>query len=550
MMERIHALTLTDHVTSIVVGSVAATVCMSLILIQMDAVSRRVFSAERLCTKRQKDNRFRIGRAIASHICTVYKYIDNEYGSHDALAKCKHPVLVQNEDDMDGLVTEIMAGRNPTPLIVGITVDLIPEDRDSTEWLLHLAFPQECPDGNIQGYERIVKTPLVKFTIKLAHKFEEKLNSNTLCFVADASSGFGTHVLGKIVEHCQAGLVLVKEPAWMTTLAYLAEQNLIAEAKMELVIFGLCRLNAWAERKILGDSRTVVFTLPGQSCTAALLPFLQRVFPCERHVFTYDSCTDSVARGLFLRRHNHIPLDNLNEGHFLPIAMPRAITATTPISSLHNLKDYRKSLAKLPYNQADTIEAWMSSVDTFLTIKSEESTNGYYPFVCRMGFLTSQIGLLGNVETDLSDLALINVLQYITGSRSRVMRKEVVDAAKSALLDARNCLPGDTLRKDDRLAIEACVFVNKGIIIGDKMLLDTVHPKIEWSLKAARKVTSCVCCMMGESEIEEDEGGSYSGSNNRKHVSVDNGVVLTQTKYVDGKATLAFDPSQFTGIKL
>ena len=55
-----------------------------------------------------------------------------------------------------------------------------------------------------------------------------------------------------------------------------------------------------------------------------------------------------------------------------------------------------------------------------------------------------------------------------------------------------------------RATIEDCTFAHKMILIGDKTLPDTVIPKKEWSLKAAKKMTSCACCFPGE----EDEEGS------------------------------------------
>lgn len=31
--------------------------------------------------------------------------------------------------------------------------------------------------------------------------------------------------------------------------------------------------------------------------------------------------------------------------------------------------------------------------------------------------------------------------------------------------------------------------------------MDTVQLKVEWSLKAAKKLTSCACCMSGQGDI-------------------------------------------------
>ena len=363
---------------------------------------------------------------------------------------------------------------------------------------------------------------------------------------------------------------LIKEPAWMTTLAYLIELKIIPTTKMERILLGLCRMSAWAERETIGNNRTVVFTLPGQSCTANLLPLLQNAFPSERHVFAYDGCVNSVYRGVMMRK------------NFEPSAttsMPGDITATTPISRLNNIRNYASVLAALPANHADTVETWMSSVDTFLRLKENEAKNGYLPFVCRMGFLMGQTGKLGNGDVDQTELALKNVLQYITGSKSRTLKDEMMDAAKSALLDARDCDPvllddkaGKRFTEQQKVLIEACVFAHKGILIGDKTLLDTVQPKTHWSLKAAKKLTSCACCFPGQGEDEnedgdEDEDENIDSSDNAISMSIPGAFTNNESQrsgtrlrsssgfgrkketYVDGKTSFAFDPSKFTGLK-
>lgn len=202
----------------------------------------------------------------------------------------------------------------------------------------------------------------------------------------------------------------------------------------------------------------------------------------------------------------------------------------------------------------------MSSVDAFLTLKENERESGYLPFVCRLGYLFADTGRLGNGAVDQSELALANVLQYITGSRSRPLAEGVLDAAKITLGKCRDAETKDTqtygqiMTEEERVAIEACVFAHKGILIGDKTLLDTVQPKKEWSLKAAKKMTSCSCCAP-EDESDEDEEGSNGGgggaSNDGERGSRGgDGVIpnMVKSPYVDGKNAFAFDPSKFTGM--
>ena len=97
------------------------------------------------------------------------------------------------------------------------------------------------------------------------------------------------------------------------------------------------------------------------------------------------------------------------------------------------------------------------------------------------------------------------------------------------------------LSEGDRAVIEECAFAHKGILIENKTLMDTVQPSEDWSLKAAKKLTSCACCMPGEGDEEEelkDEGAP-------KQLRT---IFTASSTYVDGKVAFAFDPSKFTGI--
>ena len=95
------------------------------------------------------------------------------------------------------------------------------------------------------------------------------------------------------------------------------------------------------------------------------------------------------------------------------------------------------------------------------------------------------------------------------------------------------CIKSNTyLTKNQKEVIESCVFSHKSILIGDKTLLDTVQPRKEWSLKAAKKLQSCACCAV----TDDDDN---PGPDEEKIVSK---VTLG---YVDGKTTFAFDPTKF-----
>ena len=215
-------------------------------------------------------------------------------------------------------------------------------------------------------------------------------------------------------------------------------------------------------------------------------------------------------------------------------------------------------LSKLSFDKASIVESWISSVDMFLKLKHAEKKSGYIPFVCRLGFLLSQVGKLGNGSIEQSDLALTNLLQYMTGSRSRALKKEFLETAQSELknirgLELSSMAKSKQLRQEDIETIEACAFAHKGILIENKTLMDTVQPKVEWFLKAAKKLTSCACCMPGEDddeekEVEEENEARSDDMNGKAAMTNNTSIQKPKSGYVDGKTMFAFDPSKFTGI--
>lgn len=165
---------------------------------------------------------------------------------------------------------------------------------------------------------------------------------------------------------------------------------------------------------------------------------------------------------------------------------PKVISATFPMAPMRPNRELYESLSKINGVQASIVEAWMASVDTFLDMKSKEKKNYYTPFVCRMGFLMKRSGIgNGDGTSDLSEMALKNVLEYITGSKSRSLPSEVMNNAISCLEEMRtqyeDAVKGSELSSNDKILIEKCVFAHKSILIGEKTLLDTVQPKNDWS---------------------------------------------------------------------
>lgn len=471
----------------------------------IDFIYRYFLSPQALREKRRLDQEYQIASAVKSSL---------------NVNTCSEV----DQNGMQSLIDNIMKDDFKTPSIIGIECVKEGEGEGDCNLLLDV-------DGTVTS------VPLEQFGIQLAEAFEQKLTSHAMCFVADASSGLGTKIIGNIAASCGAGMALIQEPVWMLALAYAIEQKKMKPSQTSKIVFALARLDAWRVRKDVGESRTVVFTLPGQACTANLLPSLQEVFPCERHIFIYDGCIDSVSRGLGLGSGMGLGWNSKNKADCIPIAQ------------VMDLKGYDSLLKKLAWNRAYLVEAWMSSVSAFLKLKHTEKKSGYIPFVCRLGFLMKQVGKLGNGTEDQSHLALSNLLQYMTGSKSRKIKDEVYDAANKILEMDREVeiekMKSDLLTDFEKEVIEECAFAHKGILIENKTLMDTVQPRVEWSLKAARKLTSCACCMPGEGDEDSDEDEDGERETGTKLVAKATFTSAPNSAYVDGKSMFAFDPTKF-----
>lgn len=483
-----------DLDSAIFISQVSAVIAaVSLVACQTDTVSRKILSPLRLYAKRRKEQFHKLDNAIADSVLSIRTHV-NEGNNFEASAEKSVTELILNDSSIQRIVDEIVHEqkdtKNVAPLIVAIAKDLtIPKN----QLYAYLAYPETGSyqaDGISPRYNRRVQVPLVAFCTKLASAFEKKLTSNTLCFIADASSSLSSEFLSKLFTNCQRqlGIPLVQEPAWMTTTALLTRQKVLSEDETERILFAFCRLEAYKlelENKVGKQHKTVVFILPGQSSTKAMLPILQNKFPCERHVFAYDGCVSSVQRAMMLLKQRK--QETLYNATFPISTMSRSISSTIPIILMQNILEKLPSLlTSLSNDMAGAVEAWISSVDTLIQLKDNERSNGYTPFVCRMDFMFNTL----NENDEKRSLALTNILQYITGSRA--LNEGVVDAAQSVMMDVieesqNNLNIYPNVSHEDRIAIESCVFAHKMILIGDKSLPDTVIPKKEWSLKSAKK---------------------------------------------------------------
>mmetsp|Transcript_15893 Transcript_15893/g.23898 ORF Transcript_15893/g.23898 Transcript_15893/m.23898 type:complete len:526 (-) Transcript_15893:194-1771(-) len=513
-------------------GILATALTVALILCQTDRVSSYILSPGRLRAKRRQEQLYIVENAIATAVLFIRKYI-NDGSFYDWQEERKITDLILADEQIKNLVDDIVISKTnnlssssviegkqdgatssyiddggedldkddrapeETPFIIGIAKDLKLPKAD--EWYIHLAFPFQVENGSTNGekkvyYGRRVQVPLGKFGRYLAATFEkEGPKGNNFCFVADASSSLGSNIIGHVVQHSQCQIPVIHEPAWMYMLAFLIQRKVLSQDEMEKVVYGLCRLSAQAvEHKVGERYKTIVFTLPGQGCTAALLPYLQRVFPCDRHVFAYDGCVSSVKRALRLieQSGNNYQDKGKRKGMIIPTiystdasSMPRSNSSSIPIKPLSS-KELTHHLASLSFNEASIVESWMSSVSTFLSLKKEEQNTGYVPFVCRTEFLSNYDK---KQPSATSSIALKHLLEYVSGSASQMLQRNEIDAAESILLDlvVQNADEDPTTGRDlvtdlkRDTTIENCISVYKGVFDGDSnMLSDTVQPSV------------------------------------------------------------------------
>ena len=520
-------------------------------LLQTDLVSRLMLNPTGLQIKRKQEYAYRWQTALEkAHLQQSYYLaggVSQVHEDEDYLAK--QTDYLSQPEELETLMVNILNSKETRVQILKIDTD--PHDTTG-EYYLHLL--ERAVDQ--KSKPRIIQVPLATFGLVLHKAFDEQLTATTLCFVADASSGKATNLLEQLVQESKTGVAVISEPLWMATLAKLVDQHLIASrSKMEKILFGLCRLEAWSVRDQTQSSKTVMITLPGQATTPVLLPLLQTVFPEDRHVFAYDGCVASVQRGMWARR-NIVTrgklANNLSEVVSLsndPIRHTTPFCQTSLTKSIHGLK---ASLAKVPVAQAEVVESWMTSVDAFLALKEAENTNGYLPYVFKLGHISGKPYSFSSESSDDSYWSLCSLLQYITGCRSRPLPEGTIDAAAEWLKDHNRTEETKSksqslhFSETERKNMENCVFQHKSILIGNKTLQDTVLPRQHWTLKQAAKNGGCSCCGPEEEEEEEEEDDKSGTVEKDNGMDTMNGNGGLGGGYVDGKMGFAFDPTKFS----
>ena len=432
-------------------GAIAAFVTILIVLSQIDGVARYILSPLRLRAKRRQEQLYRIEKTIAKSILYIRRYINNG-NFYEWAEEKKITDLVTSYEGLQNLVEEIVANTRQTPLIVGISKDLTLAKVD--EWYIHLAFPikssKEDEDGSddytLRQYGRRVQVPLEKFGRILASKFEKESPNFDFCFIADASSSLGSQVVGEVIQHSKFGIPLIQEPAWIYTLAFLIQIKAVESEAMEKVLFALFHLSAQGVAHIVGSKyNTIAMTLPGQASTASLMSLMPQIFPSARYVLLYDDCDVSVMRSQKLCNSKKYDINSRKKDpkHVIPknmipeTVMAHDLSSSIPIQLLQ-VKQLTIELASLRHNIAGTVEAWMSSINTFRQLEKYGNSN------VKSHTLDVNLILDNILDENFRSVALRKLLDFIVGNletlKSSTICQTEFDSALSIVVDAKDRL--------------------------------------------------------------------------------------------------------------
>jgi len=389
------------------IATVAAASVASLAIFQTDRVSQWTLTPTRLLAKRRQEYDYRWKTAVEKAHLQLDYYLagGSDKFNTDPEINLKKCTYLDNPEEEDSLVKRIVDETSQTRFTI-LKIDRDPSDPHGEFYVFLM--------GEEEGYETaFFQAQLISFCSKLRLAFEKQSTSTVFCFVADASSGKASHLLETLMKEAKMGVTVISEPLWMTTVARLGGAKIYSTKELETILFSLCRLEAWKIREQVEVSHTVVMTLPGQSTVAALLPLVQSVFPKDRHVFAYDSCMTSVARGMEASSSLHrgtlqtelkTICSRLSQN---PIRYTVPLPTTLPLTK--SIGGLTEALAHVPIAQAGVLESWMSSVDAYLRLKDEEELNGYAPYVLKLSHLTNPVDSADSLSI------LSSLLRFITG---------------------------------------------------------------------------------------------------------------------------------------
>ena len=228
----------TQHKILIAAGVAAATAVVGLVIAQTDRFSRKVLTPPRLQAKRLLEYAYRWEQAVDKALLRCQIYLAGGVNSHEeqmmqtesrggsssssSRAKRQEVLLstatIWDEDGIRELIQEWMqqektqereSRKNPVKkpssalLLPNCAISPFPR-------ILGFSRERESRDILIELYHEksgMYQLPLLPFGLVLASMMEEKMTTTTLCFVADASSGLGSHLIADLLDASKAGVV-------------------------------------------------------------------------------------------------------------------------------------------------------------------------------------------------------------------------------------------------------------------------------------------------------------------------------------------------------
>jgi len=181
---------------------------------QLDIVSRRILSPESLRTRRRMEQRHDLEQAIAhqmGHIQETILPTPIDIITEPTQIQELIQILTCNTTKQEEQQFKSKSMKKQKLILVGIATDTS-IGISFQEWYLHLILI-EIDEHDTQSQlkassqkhvtmGRRIQVPLVPFALQLADTFDGKVTSTAFCFIADASSGLGTHVLTVIAKKC------------------------------------------------------------------------------------------------------------------------------------------------------------------------------------------------------------------------------------------------------------------------------------------------------------------------------------------------------------
>jgi hypothetical protein len=516
-------------------GTAAALSAVALTALQSDTVSRFLVHPDTLHAKRSGEFSWRWHQALDKAALQLrYAQCSGEYDAQVELETTDFVTATNMPDFIQSII------REKPPRILRIGKDTKANEhgsRDYFVWFLHES--------------TVSQVPLLPFVKAWSKHVDQVISSTTFAFVADASTSVASDLIVDLVRRDDS-VFIIKQPFWMACLAVIIEKRLLSHESIQATIYSLLRLEGLRASK---TCTTILVTIP-TSLVPQLLPHVQEAFPDDRHVFCYTGCVHTVKYSMQKKNHaTHNARASSRPTFDQVVQWNDRVTYAAPLhhglyKSSHVMTPFRRALADLSIGDAGVVTSWMTAVDAFLQLQQQNgNTNGYVPYVCKLDFLFDTSTADNKKQQQNSFWSLRSLLQYVTGSQSRELRSEVMDAAMSLVNDSFAATTENSVVSiKQSAAIENAVFQHKLILIENKTLPDTVLPQEHWTLKAAQK-KGCSCCAMME---DDDDDDNEESALEQMAALESNGLQVPKQKrtatggYVDGKNSFAFDPTRFS----